>query len=1039
MPNRDQPTTLSSGSKFGRYEIVCPLGAGGMGEVYRARDSHLGRDLAIKILNGKFSASEQALERFEREARSISKLNHPNIVTIFELSRIADTCYMAMELVEGETLSELLTKGPLPLRKAISIAAQAAGGLAKAHEAGIIHRDLKPGNLMITRDGLVKILDFGLAKLAASGDDAASGGDTVSAMLTVPGAILGTIAYMSPEQAGALPLDFRSDQFSFGALLYEMVTGKRPFQRPSDAATLVAIVRDDPESVLSLSPRAPAPLCWVIERCLAKDPKERYAATHDLARDLATIQGRVDEAPPRHSAAVKQNLPAQRTVFVGRERELAAVKELLRREEVRVITLTGPGGIGKTRLALKAAEEVARDFAGGVCFVPLAAVSDAARIPSIVGQALGMRETGQQITLKSLEDFLLGVRTNLLLFFDNFEHLLSAAPAVAELLGAAPALKILVTSRAPLHLYGEHEFPVPALPVPDLRASKSAVEITKNSSVALFLDRAAAVKPNFELTDENAAAVAAICARLEGLPLAIELAAARIKMLSPAAMQARLEKRLELLTGGARDLPERQQTLRRTIDWSYGLLSPAEQALFRRVSVFAGGCTLEGVEAVCNTREDLGVDLLEGMSSLVDKSLIQQVESSGSESRFVLLETVREYGLECLAASGEQREIRRAHAAYCLVVAEECASPSANPAQPECVQLLEAEHDNCRAALEWLTESGEADWGLRLGIAMFRFWDTREYLAEGRDRLGKLLNMPAAAGPTRERERVLFAAGVLAAAQGDYAAAISLMRESLEIALRLGDKQGAAISLNGLSVNARDQGDLAGARSQMEECLGLWRECGDRRSVAQALSNLAGIVRMQGDLARARALHEECISIFHALGDQTGVAWSLDHQGDVARDQGDRAAAQALYEQGLALFRKLGDHWGIAGTLADLGNLAREQGNFSEADSLFRQSLQEFRELDHKRGIARLLACFACSAAAQLQSERAMRLAGAAAALCDAIGAPLTPTERTRLDAILEPARQALSAAGASAWLEGWATPFEKAIEEVLAAQASAS
>jgi predicted ATPase len=276
--------------------------------------------------------------------------------------------------------------------------------------------------------------------------------------------------------------------------------------------------------------------------------------------------------------------------------------------------------------------------------------------------------------------------------------------------------------------------------------------------VALFLNRAAAVKPNFEITDENARDVAAICARLEGLPLAIELAAARIKLLSPAAMLSRLEKRLELLTGGARDLPERQQTLRGTIAWSYGLLSPAEQALFRRISVFAGGCTLEGVEAVCNTRRDLGLDILEGISSLVDKSLLQQVETSGAESRFVLLDTVREYGLECLAESGEAQGTRRAHAAYCLVMAEECASLSEEASQPQCALLLESEHGNFRAALEWLTATGNAEWGLRLGTALFQFWETREYLAEGRDYLGKLLKMPSAAGTTKARARALFAA-----------------------------------------------------------------------------------------------------------------------------------------------------------------------------------------------------------------------------------------------------------------------------------------
>jgi predicted ATPase len=671
---------------------------------------------------------------------------------------------------------------------------------------------------MVSRDGFVKILDFGLAKLVNPDRNQLPDAGALATSQTVPGAVLGTIEYMSPEQAKGLPLDFRSDQFSFGSVLYEMVTGKRSFQRRSRTETLAAILRDDPEPVASLNPQAPAPLCWVIERCLAKDPKERYASTRDLVRDIATIRDRLSEAPSRHSPPRSSNLPAQRTALIGRDHEVEAIKELLQRDYVHVVTLTGPGGIGKTRLGLQVAEEVAQSFPSGVFFVPLAAVSDPALVPSIIAQALGMRETGRQVTIESLKEYLQDLRTNLLLLFDNFEHLLAAAPSVAELLTITPKLKILVTSRAPLHIYGEHEFPVPSLAVPpDLRSTISLQALSKNPAIALFLERAAAVKPSFRLTDENAVAVATICTRLDGLPLAIELAAARIKLLSPSAMQARLESSLQLLTGGAKDLPLRQQTLRGTIDWSYGLLSEAEQALFRRLSAFVGGCTLEAVEAVCNTKQDLGLDVLEGMASLVDKSLVQQIERSGGESRFVLLDTVREYGLERLAASGEERASRRAHAAYCLVLAEESASHAADPARREWVSVFEVEHDNFRAGLEWLTFTGNADWGLRLGAALFQFWDMREHLTEGRDRLGKLLKLEGATARSNTRARVLFAAGVLAGEQGDYAAACALVEESLDIARELNDSRGVGIALNALAVHARDRGDLAASRSLFEE------------------------------------------------------------------------------------------------------------------------------------------------------------------------------------------------------------------------------
>jgi predicted ATPase len=721
---------------------------------------------------------------------------------------------------------------------------------------------------------------------------------------------------------------------------------------------------------------------------------------------------------------------------VGREKEVAAATELLLREDVRLVTVTGPGGIGKTRLAIKVANGLAERFAGGIHFVALSSLSDPGLIASVIVQTLGIRQAGGQSPLEILKENLRESPAPMLLLLDNFEHLVQAAPTVAELLAIAPNLKILVTSRAALHVYGEHEFPVPPLALPDSRLMSTVEILSQCPAVALFAQRAVAAKPDFALNPENALAIAEICVRLDGLPLAIELAAARIKVLSPGAMQARLESRLMLLTGGARDLPQRQQTLRAAMDWSYDLLSPAEQKLFARLSVFVGGCTLEGAEAVCDTKGDLGIDLLDGMASLVDKSLVQQVEPERNEARFVMLETIREYALEKLVVNGEAALTRRAHAAYCLVLAEEGATEQGGAAATEWMERFALEHDNFRAALDWLSETGDADWGLRLGAALFRFWEMGEYLAEGRSRLCKLLNLPGATTPTKARARALFAAGILTGEQGESDAADALVRASLETALQLGDKQGAAVSLNALAVQARDRGETAVACSLFEESLALWRELGDQTGAARCLSNLANTVELQGDHARARSLYGECHSIFQELGDRTGVAWSINYQGDVARDQGDFAAARTMYEQSLAIFRELDDRWGIAGTLADLGNLAREEGNCSATKSLYRESIKIFQELDHKRGIARLLECFAYAAVMQCQAERSLRLAGAAAALRQTIGAPLKSTEKAKLEANLNAARHALTdAAGATAWLEGRALPVEKAIEEALSAE----
>jgi predicted ATPase len=1025
--------SLAPGVKLGSYEILAALGAGGMGEVYRARDTRLERSVAIKVLPPAFSADVERLHRFEREARLASSLNHPNIVTIYELGQDGSTRYIAMELIEGKTLAELLAAGPLPIRNAIEIAAQIAEGLAKAHEAGIAHRDLKPGNLMVSSDGFVKILDFGLAKLAPPITEHTDTRD-LSAWRSQAGQVIGTLQYMSPEQASSDQPDFRSDQFSFGLVLYEMVTGKRPFQRSSPTETLVAILRDQAQPVGVQKPDAPAPLCWAIERCLAKEPDKRYVSTRDLARELAAIRDRFSEKPDTPVETRPSNIPVQRTRFVGRDKEVAAAEELLLRSDVRLVTITGPGGIGKTRLAVEVVNGILDRFLGGAHFVPLSPLSDPGLLDSVIVQTLGIREAGSQSPLEILKKNLPDLsRAPMLLLLDNFEHLMQAAPTVAELLAMAPNLKILVTSRAALHVYGEQEFPVPPLALPDSRSLPPLEALSQYPAVALFVQRAVAAKPDFELNRENAQAVTEICARLDGLPLAIELAAARIKVLSPASMRTRLASRMQLLTGGARDLPHRQQTLRATMDWSYDLLSAPEQKLFRRLSVFVGGCNLEGVEAVCDTKGDLDLDLLDGMSSMLDKSLLQQIERANGESRFVMLETLREYTLEKLQASGEDKATRRAHAAYCLVLAEEEAAEQSGPQSAEWLERFALEHDNFRAALEWLTETGDAEWGLRLGAALFRFWETREYIAEGRDRLGKLLKLAGPVVPTKARERVVFSAGVLASEQADYAAADPLFREALDIARQLGDKRGIAVSLNALGVNDRNRGEAAVAHSLFEESLLLWRELGDQKAVARALSNLANVVKLQGDYDRARSLHAECLSIFSGLGDRTGVAWSLNSQGDVARDQGDSTGAKTLYEQGLAMFWELGDRWGIAATLNDLGNLAMEQRNSSIARSLYRESLKTFQELEHKRGIARLLECFARLAVAELQAERSLRLAGAAAALRQNIGAPLTPTEQVKLEAILDPARQALTnTASATAWLEGWATPFEQAVEGVL-------
>src|ERR1700688_403451 len=1013
------------GSTVSHYRVIEKLGGGGMGVVYKAEDIDLGRFVALKFLPDDVAHDPQALSRFQREAKAASALNHPNIVTIYELGHLNGTHYIAMELICGETLRALLSSGPLPYRKAIAIATEIADALAKAHETGLVHRDLKPENLMVAQDGNVKILDFGLAKLRDHSVDAEQ--STQANLLTDPGTVMGTVGYMSPEQANGDDVDFRSDQFSFGAVLYEMINGHPALQGRGRAEIMAAIVRDQPQP--SVNVLAPAPFFWILQKCLAKDANQRYSSTRDLARDLATVRDLRIDPETRYTVRPPSNMPVQRTPFIGREREVANLRQLLNRADVRLVTLTGPGGIGKTRLAVQVVTDLSAGFTGGVCFVSLSAVSSRESAIRAIAQAIGLREMPGQSSQESLKEYVSGLTEPLLLLLDNFEHLLSAASDLAELLTLNPSLKVMVTSQAPLHIYGKHELPVPALAVPDLQSVPQAPEaLSRFAAIALFLEHAKAVKHDFTLSKENATAIATICSRLDGLPLAIELAASRVKVLSPTAMLTRLESSLNLLTGGARDLPVRQQTLRGTVNWSYSLLNAAEQSLVRRLSVFTGGCTLEAVEAVCDTKGDLGVDVLDGMSSMVDKSLMQQTEQPGVEPRFLMLSAIREYALERLVESGEEFATRRAHSAYYIVLAEECGEDLST--HPEWLERLDLEHQNFRDALEFLIRTSDADWGMRLGAALFHFWERRDNFADGRAFLDRLLHLPAAVQP-KLRARLLFCTGVLS--QGDFDSAQKLHKECLKTCLDMHDHRGVAVALNALGVTSRDCGDLDTACSLFEQCVSTWRELGSAIDTARALSNLANVVRLQRNYARAHALYDECLAIFHEVGDSTGIAWTLNYLGDLVQESVDFIAARSYYEQSLSAFRKLRDDWGISSALCDLARLSAAQSEHQDAERLYCESIRMFQDLGHKRGIARVLECFSITAAAQSRPEQSLRLAGAAAALRMHIGSPLIPAEQSRLDKQLESARNMLTnAEGLEAWSSGWEMSLQEAVDEAL-------
>jgi predicted ATPase/DNA-binding winged helix-turn-helix (wHTH) protein len=684
------------------------------------------------------------------------------------------------------------------------------------------------------------------------------------------------------------------------------------------------------------------------------------------------------ELSPAKAPRKLSDLPVPRTSFVGREQQLAEAAELLLRPGVRLLSLTGPGGAGKTRLSIAVAATLKDHFSGGVQFVSLASISQPDLVATAVATALDIQEVANRTIPQRIGDMLQNSGP-FLLVLDNFEQVLTAATFVAEMLEACPSLKVLVTSRSSLRIYGEQEFPLAPL--------------AQNSAVELFAQRAAAVWPDFEVNADNETSIREICFRLDGLPLAIELAAARTKVLSPGAILDRLRSPLQLLTGGALDLPERQQTLRKTIDWSHGLLNEAEQKLFRRLSVFVGGCTLEAVEAVCDTRRDLGMDLFQGLSSLVDKNLVNRMERTHGEPRFAMLETIREYATERLVASDERADTRRAHAAFCLVLAEE-GNPELNSEdRTRWLTQCDAEIDNFRYALDWLFERAELEWGFRLCVALFRFWDMREHLSEGRARLETILSLAGEQRP-RDRARILHFLGALTTSEGDYQDAENYLKQSLALYEELEDDSGIAASLNALGIAARDRGDYASAQKNLERSLACWRMLSDRLAIARCLHNLANVAKVRGDYSRARWALDEAAEMFDQIGDRSGAAWSLNQQGDIARAMGDLSAARALYQRALAAFRQSNDSWGIARSLTDLGYIDCEQGDHLAARAAYREALGIFNGLGHRRGIARALEGCACLALTQGQAARALTLTAAATRLRRQICAHLSLSEQ---------------------------------------------
>jgi predicted ATPase/serine/threonine protein kinase len=1068
--------------RFGHYTLLGKLGAGGMGEVSLARDDRLGREVAIKMLPLRLAQDPESLQRFRREALTLASLNHPNIAVIhgFEEDEGGGLA-LVLERVEGESLSERLGRGPLQPTEAMHICAQIAEALEVAHERGIIHRDLKPGNVMLAPRGLVKVLDFGLARrigdpvpsaeaparapgpIAAGVDGAETlvmparrpGADAGveeaetlampaadvgveeaktlamptprptthgvtgeaetlampsvggrenpgpapastpvgnASALTTLGIATGTPGYMSPEQVRGEEQDHRTDIFAFGCVLFECLTGARAVQ----GRTIVELMKhaiDHSVDLTALPERTPAPIRDMLGRCLERDASHRLpeirAARHALEDALGirrAVAMRAGEA-----TAIPNNLPAAVTSFVGRERELDECARQL--ESARWLTLAGMGGSGKTRLARRLAEQGLEAFPDGVWFADLTALEHPERIPESIADAAGIQQEPGVPILRTLGRSF--AERRVLIVLDNCEDVLDPVSRLGTaLLGACPGLKLLVTSREPIGAAGEVVVAVAPLGLPEVSAQPDPSVLAANESVRLFVERAVAASPAFTLGARNAEAVAEICRRLDGIPLAIELAAARVRMLSLEEILARLGDRFRLLTAGGRGAPGRHQTLRATIQWSFDHLSDDERDLFVRLGVFVGAWSLESAVAVTGADQD-EFEVLDALTRLVDRSLVVVTPAAAGETRYRYLETVRHFALERMAETGNDAAMRDRHLEYFLGVAEGSQARLTGSDQKRWLARLDVEHSDLLAAHGWCGgDEARAVRGLRLAGALWGYWSARGHYAVAGRTLLEALARPGASARDAARAAALVRAVASSLSQGDYDAARPLVEESLAIS----------------------------------------RELGDRLGVARCLGSLASIAIFQGALVEARALSTECLEVYRELGRAAGVSAALHSLGHVALCQGSLEEAHARFEETLAVLAGTGDDRRIALALSDFARVAIRRGEWEAGRLRFATSLQMVRGSGARREAAYGLEGVAELAAARGHPAISTRSLGAAEALRETIGSPPTAAESRDHAALHDRLRGAMGGEEYDGQLSaGRALAFEAAIEQALA------
>ncbi|HLZ56056.1 MAG TPA: protein kinase [Ktedonosporobacter sp.] len=1067
------------GLHLGPYRLLHLLGSGRFSEVYLGEHRYLGTQVALKLLPT--NLTEEVQERFLAEARLLQSLEHPHIIRVRDFGVQDEIAFLVMDYASGGTIRTQHPAGiPLPLSTVVLYVQQIASALQYMHERRVIHRDIKPENLLLDQQGQVLLGDFGLALILSQSTEYA------------PAALEGSLAYMAPEQFRGKP-GMASDQYALGIIVYEWLSGIRPFHGTIAEQCHAHLYVAPPP----LTPQLPqlSPLVeQVVLTALAKEPASRFADVNTFAAALALAQVGSDFShlfPPASTTPAflptaekppitRPQLPNTLTQLVGRDGPHKAIVVRLWQPEVRLLTLTGPGGIGKTSLALSVAHDLQESFADGVYFVPLAAVHDPQLVIPAIAEALD-QQTGNRPIFEIVQAFL--HNKHILLVLDNFEQVVKAAPQLTHLLSTCPDLKMLVTSREILHLEGEHEFPVPPLDLPHLSPESDEASLAGNDAISLFVQRAQAINPNFHLTAENQRMVAEICIRLDGLPLALELAAARSKLLSPHQLLTRLSNSLQILTAGRSDAPARQQTLRSTIKWSYDLLSVDEQRLFRRLSVFVGGCTLEAVEELFRLLGDDPASVFEGISGLLDKNLIKTGEQSREGVRILLLETIREFGLECLQVDNELQPVRRAHAQYYLVWAQIGCKEICGPEQLLWMADLLREMGNLRAVMRFVIESQEQEMALRLAGALSLLWlllgtsNQRVYLIEGTQFMSQALEMSEGA-VTKARARTLIYYGGLVVWLGEIERGERSCREGLAMFRHLEDFQGEIHAHWTLFLALFARCDLRAAYQTAQEAVRLSRQyaalCtwwGPNWTLGCSLFHVGNIAVYDGHYEIGRRAAEESVICCLKAGDRFFATWSTLFLGKIAVLEERNDEARKLLQETINACNVLEMKSQQSEALSFLGLLTLREGSIEQAETFLLEGVRLAKEVDDTQCIIWALIYTArMKMARQLLDEArallvegltlaisrsdrltlpagleglgivvagegnalwATRLLGAAQALRETIGSPIPQIDRLDYDNLLVSLRTQLDPATfRAAWTQGHNMTAEQALAD---------